>query len=132
MKWEEIKNLARKLRKNQTPEEAQLWTYLRNRKYRGIKFYRQHPIRYESHGKQRFFIADFYSREISMVIELDGKIHENQKDYDEHRDLIINNLGITVLRFDNDEFNNNIKSVYAKIDKHISNKSLKANNLKNT
>lgn len=120
MNWEEIKKLARDLRKNQTPEEAQLWKYLRNRKYRGIKFFRQHPIRYEIHGKQCFFIADFYSREISLVIELDGKIHEQQNDYDKQRDLIINRLGITVLRFENDVFNNDIYYVYNKLDKHIS------------
>lgn len=124
MNWEEIKKLARDLRKNQTPEEAQLWKYLRNRKYRGIKFFRQHPIRYESHGKQCFFIADFYSREISLVIELDGKIHEHQKDYDRQRDLIINHLGVTVLRIDNHQFIKDINSVYHKIDKHI-----KSNNL---
>ena len=36
--------LARKLRKNQTPQEAKIWSLLRNHRYKNLAFKRQHPI----------------------------------------------------------------------------------------
>lgn len=119
MQWNEIKALARDLRKNQTAEESQLWSNLRNRKMKGVKFFRQHPIKYEQHGKQHFFIADFFSTEASLAIEVDGKIHETQKDYDKQRDIIINNKGIKVLRFTNEEIDQNLNKVLNQIEKVI-------------
>jgi len=102
-----IIQLARELRKNSTPSEKLLWKELRNRKLHGIKFFRQHPLIYEEDRKiLHFFIADFYSSELKLVVELDGKIHDYQKDYDRERDLIIRNLGLQVLRFKNEELAN--------------------------
>jgi very-short-patch-repair endonuclease len=96
--------LARELRKQQTPSETILWNELRNRKLCGIKFFRQHPLVYETdRGKTHFFIPNFYSAEQKLVIELDGKIHEYQKCYDQERDLIIKKMGLTVIRFKNEE-----------------------------
>jgi very-short-patch-repair endonuclease len=55
-----------------------------------VKFYRQHPLIYEEdRGRLHFFIADFYIAQHWLVIELDGKIHEKQRNYDRERDLII-------------------------------------------
>ena len=102
-----ITNLARKLRKEQTPSEKVLWSELRNRKLHGVKFFRQHPLIYEEdRGKVHFFIPDFYSAEQKLVIELDGKIHEYQKNYDQERDLIIKKMVLTVIRFKNEEIRN--------------------------
>jgi len=102
-----IIQLARELRKNCTPSEKTLWKELRNRKLQGIKFFRQHPLIYEEDRKTlHFFIADFYSAELKLVVELDGKIHDYQKDYDRERDLIIRSLGLRVLRFKNEELAN--------------------------
>ncbi len=100
-----IKELARALRKNLTPEEDLLWQNLRNRKLDGLKFLRQHPFIYGSdhRGKPLFFIADFYCAEKKLIIELDGKIHDFQKDYDKSRDSILQELGLKVLRFKNEE-----------------------------
>jgi very-short-patch-repair endonuclease len=82
--------LARELRKNSTTAEKLLWEELRNRQLNGAKFYRQHPLIYEEdRGNLHFFIADFYCAEHKLVIELDGKIHEYQRNYDRERDLII-------------------------------------------
>ena len=50
-----------------------------------------------------FFIADFYCAEKKLVIEVDGKIHDFQKDYDERRDEILTNMGLKVIRFKNKE-----------------------------
>jgi len=105
--YKTIKKLTRELRKNQTKAEGMLWQRLRNRKLDGYKFLRQHPI---VHGgfinKLYFFIADFYCAEKELVIELDGKIHENQKKYDEQRDLILKEKNLTTLRFKNEELKN--------------------------
>ncbi|PKD44989.1 endonuclease domain-containing protein [Rhodohalobacter barkolensis] len=96
--------LARELRKNATPPEKLLWAEMRNRQVCGKKFLRQHPLIYEEdRGRLHFFIADFYCAEYKLVIELDGKIHDKQKYYDRERDLIIERLGLKVLRFKNEE-----------------------------
>ena len=99
-----IIELARELRKNSTIAEKLLWEDLRNRQLNGVKFYRQHQLIYEEdRGRLHFFIADFYCAEHSLVIELDGKIHEHQRNYDRERDLIIERLGLKVVRFKNEE-----------------------------
>ena len=99
-----ITKLARELRTRQTPSEKILWHELRSRKLYGVKFYRQHPLIYEEDsGHLHFFVADFYSAEQNLVIELDGKIHDYQKHYDFARDLIITMMELTVIRFENEE-----------------------------
>ncbi len=123
MTWNEIKTLARELRKSQTKEEAILWGLLRNRKFKGYKFLRQHPIIYTEMNRNLFFIADFYCHEMALVLEVDGKIHDHQKDYDIQRDLIIQQKGLRVLRIRNEEVNESINDVLSKIEKVISNHS---------
>lgn len=104
MKRKRIIELARELRKNQTPEEKLLWHFLRNRKLKGIKFLRQHPIAYQNlNDDYQFFIPDFYSAEEKLVIEIDGKIHDFQKAYDQSREEILISLGLKVIRFKNEE-----------------------------
>ena len=98
--------LARELRKNQTKTEQEVWSYLRNRKYRGLKFLRQHPFYYDNiHGNTQFFIIDFYCKELKWILELDGKIHdiEENKEYDEGRDKIISERGFKVIRIKNED-----------------------------
>jgi len=102
-----IIDLARDLRKAWTKEEELLWELLRRKQLNWIKFRRQHPFwRY---------IADFYCDEIKLVIELDWKIHENRKEYDEIRDEIISSYWVQILRIPNNEINNDIKWVLNKI-----------------
>lgn len=110
-----ITEIARDLRKNQTMSEALLWEALRGRKLAGKKFLRQHPIRFELDGRSRFFIADFYCYEEKLVVEVDGKIHMRQKDYDDARSAIIRNLGMKVVRFGNEEVQRDLESVLDRI-----------------
>jgi very-short-patch-repair endonuclease len=98
-----IKTAARDLRRRQTPSEGLLWELLRDRRLAGKKFLRQHPIRFGYYGEMRFFIADFYCAEEKLVVEIDGSIHEFQQDYDLLRTWVINQLGIKVIRFKNEE-----------------------------
>lgn len=115
MKYEEIKKIVRKLRKNQTEAEIILWNELRNRKLDGIKFLRQHAIIYEFNKREFFFfIPDFYSAEHKLVIELDGKIHDYTKEKDCRREMILKEKGIRILRFKNEEVKN-IEKVKEKI-----------------
>ncbi len=107
---------ARELRKNQTPAEVKLWRLLRNRRLPGFKFLRQHPIVVEKYnGRASFYIADFYCSEKKLVIEIDGLIHAFQIDYDKARDVIMNELGLTVFRITNDEVEKNVFDVLNKI-----------------
>lgn len=53
-----------------------------------------------------------------MVIELDGPVHEQQQDYDLLRTWIINQLGMKVIRFRNEELENP-GEVLAKIEKEF-------------
>ncbi len=92
---------CRKLRKEQTPAEARLWTVLRNRKFLGLKFNRQHPIFYDLDGVETFYITDFYCHALGLVIELDGSVHIMRAEFDAHRDANLHALGLTVLRFEN-------------------------------
>ena len=98
---EEITSIARRLRKNQTETEEILWKRLRNRKFLNKKFLRQHPISFQIEDTERFFIADFFCNEDKLIIEVDGEIHFRQKKYDQYRDLIIQKLGLQVIRVTN-------------------------------
>ncbi|MGA9397904.1 MAG: DUF559 domain-containing protein [Anaerolineaceae bacterium] len=86
---------ARELRAHATGAETYLWQLLRDRRLLGFKFRRQHPL-----GR---FIVDFYCEQARLVIELDGSQHLDNKDYDRKRTEWLEEQGMRVLRFwDND------------------------------
>ena len=98
---------ARELRKNMTPAEKLLWANLRRRNIGGLKFLRQHPVIYQVYrNKPLYFIADFYCAKKKLVIEVDGKIHDFQKEDDQNRNEIMEGLGLHVLRIKNEELEN--------------------------
>lgn len=104
---------AKELRRQLTNAEKKLWNVLRNRKLLGYKFRRQHPI--------NNFIADFYCHEKHLVIELDGDIHDlpEQIEYDEDRTYELEELGVIVIRFTNNEVEKGFDKVLEKIKKHL-------------
>ncbi len=108
---EAAKQLSRQLRKDQTNAEQIFWQLVRNRQLFGLKFYRQYPLFFDYYGQERFFIADFFCFEKKLVVELDGAIHDFQKDYDELRTHIINTLSIEVVRYGNKDIECNLESV---------------------
>ena len=88
--------LAQQFRREPTAPEAFLWECLRDRKFLGFKFRRQHPI-----GR---YIADLFCSEAGLVIELDGEIH-NGKDravYDRIRDEELSLRGLEIIHIKND------------------------------
>jgi very-short-patch-repair endonuclease len=99
-----LTQLARNLRKNQTPAEKLCWEYLRKRRIKGYRFLHQKPLIYQSDNSgSSFFIADFYCAELRLVIEIDGPIHDYQKRRDYDRDRTLEGLGIGTYRLLNDE-----------------------------
>ena len=102
MQYLEIRKIVRNLRKNMTASERLLWQELRNRKLDGKKFNRQHPIFYESNNNEHFFfVADFFCHECRLIIELDGPVHDLQKERDNERDFTLQELGYKVLHIRN-------------------------------
>ena len=93
---------ARSLRRDATPAERALWAYL-SRSQTGAKFSRQMPV-----GP---FFADFLSRELSLVVELDGFSHDVAPERDGPRDAWMAAHGYTVLRFTNDDVRENVEGV---------------------
>lgn len=94
-----IKEFARTLRKNQTEEEKKFWQIVRNSQL-GVKFRRQFQI-------DNKYIADFVCLEKRLVIEIDGGQH-NDNFYDVQRTFYIKNLDFKIIRFWNNEINQNI------------------------
>ena len=81
---------SRELRKSATPPEQIVWELLRDRKFLGLKFRRQHIL--------VGFVVDFYCSELKLALEIDGKVHEQQKDYDAIRQGLIEDEGIRFIR----------------------------------
>ena len=87
-----------------TEAERIVWELVRNRRIDEKKFLRQHKIIYEnSFDSFQFFIADFYCAEEKLILEIDGEIHDSQKEYDLWRTSVLGELGLRVLRIKNEE-----------------------------
>jgi len=112
--------LSNQLRKNSTEAENILWERLRAKRFHSKKFLRQHPLFHDIEEKETFFIVDFYCHEDKLAIELDGEYHKYRLSEDQNRTLILNYLGINVIRFKNEEIISSIDSVLNEIEKHFS------------
>jgi very-short-patch-repair endonuclease len=99
---------ARELRSEMTPAEIHLWEQLRRRQRLNLKFRRQHCV--------AGFWLDFYCHERRLAIEVDGPVHQDQEEYDASRTVILNGLGITVVRFTNEQALNETVAVLARIE----------------
>ena len=97
--------MARENRKQPTVAESKLWyQLLRMRNLSAYKFTRQKTL--------ANFIVDFYCAELRLAIEIDGDSHAGSFVYDSERTMILSNLGITVVRYTNDDVLNNLQGVY--------------------
>lgn len=106
-----LTNLAKNLRQNQTQQEYILWNLLRNHKFHNLKFKRQQPI-----GN---YIVDFICKDIKLIIELDGGQHNTKEKIlaDEERTIFLESKGYKVIRFWNNEIDNNLEGVYLELEK---------------
>ena len=93
------------LRSKMTIAEDRLWTQINDHQILGLKFRRQHPISQ--------FIVDFYCHKVKLVIEVDGGIHlkRSVKEYDKGRTFELEKFGIQVIRFSNEQVENEISQV---------------------
>lgn len=105
---------AKRLRNNVTQTEMILWGRLKEY-FPELRFRRQHPL--------SIYIADFYCHPLKLVLEVDGSVHglEEVKAHDKERETNLQSLGLTIMRFSNEEINKNIKSVIERIQHFISN-----------
>jgi very-short-patch-repair endonuclease len=105
-----IKNKRKFLRRNMTSAERIIWDELRKYKL-GFKFRRQFSIGH--------YILDFYCPQKRLAIEIDGEVHQFQKEYDHVREVFLEEYNINVLRFENGEIKNNIQKVLSEIKNHL-------------
>jgi len=105
-----LKLLARKLRNNSTLSEVLLWQQIKS-KALGVEFHRQVPI--------DRFIVDFFCHEIWLAIEIDGNSHDFKYEYDNRREGILEQLGVTFIRFDDLQVKNDMVSVLGALDMKI-------------
>jgi len=89
-----------------TPAEKILWEELRANKL-GVHFRRQQVI--------QGFIVDFYCHKAGLVIEVDGDVHDLQKEEDERREKVLNGMGLRIVRFRNDGVVRSLSAVVGKI-----------------
>ena len=90
-----------------TEAESILWNALRARKCGGLKFRRQVPI--------AWYVVDFLCMEKSLVIEVDGGIHDDQQQYDAEREEDLHSKGYRIIRFTNEQVMQNLANVLRQI-----------------
>ncbi len=112
--YSRLKELAIKHRHNPTQAEEALWECLKSKQIDGYKFRRQHII--------ADCIADFVNIEKKLIIEVDGKYHENDdiKEYDKLRTDLFEKLDYKVIRFTNEEVLADTNNVINKISSELS------------
>ena len=103
----EQQSFARKLRRQATKPEDILWELVRGRRIDGLKFRRQAPF--------LAYTADFLCFERKLVVEIDGRQHLADRDYDATRTAEIESHGFVLIRFSNEEVLNDRDAVVAKI-----------------
>lgn len=105
-----LKTFAREHRNGSTKAEVRLWCELfRKSQMLGFEFNRQRTI-----GR---FIADFYCKELKLVVETDGATHFDPETQimDKEKTAWLEAQGYTVLRFWDDEVMKDIEGVKKKI-----------------
>jgi very-short-patch-repair endonuclease len=102
-----MKDRRRALRANQTGAERKVWALLRGRDLAGFKFRRQFSV-----GP---YIVDFYCPQKHLCIEIDGGQHASSAEYDARRTAYLNDSGIRVVRFWNNQVLENLEGVYSEI-----------------
>ena len=111
MQWkhnQQLVPLAKQLRKEMTKEERHLW----------YDYLRSYPVRFSRQKVLGKYIADFYSAEAKLVIELDGSQHYEAENIenDAERTAFLESYGLTVIRIPNNEVNRNFRGVCEYID----------------
>jgi len=104
---------AKSLRRNFTKSEAYLWKFCLKGNIMGVKFMRQRPV--------LNYIADFMCRELLLIIECDGITHlqEGASEKDSIRQKKLEEVGFTVLRFEDSMILNNLTLAISIIEQEV-------------
>lgn len=105
---EETAQRARELRREMTLQERFLWQCVRTNRLGGFHFRRQQVI--------EGFIVDFYCHAASLIVEVDGPIHQQQAEYDAERDRILTAKGFRVMRVRNEDVERDLEGVLERIE----------------
>lgn len=105
-----LKEFARQLRNDSTRTEIFLWLKLKGKQMYGYDFHRQKPIDQ--------YILDFFCQELMLGIEVDGYSHEFLEVYnkDTIKEKRMNELGIAVLRFSDEQVLRDMENVIRAIE----------------
>ncbi|GLU44415.1 endonuclease domain-containing protein [Allomuricauda sp. NBRC 101325] len=108
-----LKELARQLRKNATKTEVLLWQKLKRDQMHGYDFHRQKPI--------DEYIVDFFCNKLQLAIEVDGYSHQLVEVWgkDIKKTQRLNELGIYVLRFSDEQVLKDLENVMRAIEDYI-------------
>jgi len=107
-----LKQFARSLRNNSTLAEVILWNkILKKKQLKGYPFLRQRPI--------ENYIVDFFSKELKLIVEIDGEIHKFQKSKDKKREEELLKLGYSIIRFDNEDIMNGLPNVIRTLEEFV-------------
>jgi very-short-patch-repair endonuclease len=109
-----LKEFARQLRNNSTETEIFIWLKLKGKQMYGYDFHRQKPI--------DNFILDFFCYDLMLGIEVDGYSHEFLEVYNKDclKEKRMNEFGITVLRFSDEQVMKDMENVVRAIEFYIS------------
>ncbi|MFE3846717.1 endonuclease domain-containing protein [Flavobacterium sp. LB3P45] len=108
-----LNEFARQLRNNSTETEIFLWLKLKGKQMYGYDFHRQKPI--------DNFILDFFCCELMLGIEVDGCSHEFLEVYSKDciKEKRMNEFGITILRFSDEQVLKDMENVLRAIEFYI-------------
>lgn len=108
-----LKEFSRKLRNNSTLGEILLWQKLRAGKMMNYTFSRQKPL--------SRYVVDFYCKPLNLVIEVDGSYHDEdeQKVKDEKRQQLLEEMGLNLLRFSEQQVRRDMDFVLKAIKNYI-------------
>ena len=103
-----LRTNAQNLRRQATQWEKHLW----------YDFLKNYPVQFNRQKNIGEYIVDFYCKRVKLVVELDGEYHRDEDVFisDNKRTEYLEQLGITVLRFKNEELDKDFSKVCNRID----------------
>ena len=101
--YKKLVSNAQELRRNMTAEERHIW----------YDFLKKLPVQVKRQKNIGNYILDFYIPIAKLAIEIDGRQHKLPKHFEEDRirDESLKKIGITVIRYTNDDIRNRFQTV---------------------
>lgn len=98
---------ARRFRKEPAVSEAILWEAIRKRQVEGRRFRLQQPI-----GS---FVVDFFCPSERLIVEVDGPVHESQREADQERQRLLESIGLRFVRIPAEQVVNDLPTALVSI-----------------